>query len=175
MYKNMLNPCTCILIVAAILTGSACFAVDIRDEIRDASKGFRTLSGEQAMVPFAGSDFWLADFGFEFLQWPQQRLLKIKNAMRKGRPCRVLESTNPQPTKDGYSRVVSWIDRETDGLILADAYGPDGKVLKHFSIGSITKVNDRWELKNMEIRNEKTDSRTRIEFDFRTKQAVPAK
>lgn len=138
------------------------------------ANGFRKLSGEQAMVPFAGSDFWLADFGFEFLQWPQQRSLKIKNAMRKGRPCRVLESTNPQPTKDAYSRVVSWIDRETDGLILADAYGPDGKILKHFSIGSITKVNDRWELKNMEIRNEKTDSRTRIEFDFHTKHAVPA-
>ena len=44
MYRNLLNSCTCMSIVAAILAGSACFAVDIRDEIRDASKGFRSLS-----------------------------------------------------------------------------------------------------------------------------------
>src|SRR5262245_3265303 len=30
------------------------------------------LTGDQTMIPFAGSDFWVADLGLEFLHWPRQ-------------------------------------------------------------------------------------------------------
>ena len=128
----------------------------------------RVLRGEQAMVPFAGSDFWAADLGMEFLYWPSQRVVEEANIrMRKGRPCRVLESVNPNPTGDGgYVRVRAWIDRETGKPILAEAYGVDGRRMKVFEIGSVTKVNGRWELKNMEMRSERLDTLTVFEFKF---------
>ncbi|MCL5097197.1 MAG: outer membrane lipoprotein-sorting protein [Candidatus Omnitrophica bacterium] len=122
------------------------------------------LTGDQTMVPFAGTDFWVADLGLEFLDWPEQRL--VKKEMRKGRSCRVLESINPQPAPGGYARVLSWIDFETNGLLMAEAYGPDGKLLKEFNVRSFKKVNGRWELKRMEIENNQTASRTSLEFDF---------
>jgi len=125
------------------------------------------LSGDTAMVPFGHSDFWIADLGMEFLHWPEQRLVQeARIKMRKGRPCKVLESTNPRPGAAGYTRVRSWIDAEKKQPILAEAYGPDNKLVKEFEIGSVTKVNGKWELKNMEMRNARTDSQTILEFKY---------
>lgn len=124
----------------------------------------RTLTGDEAVLPFAGSDFWLVDLGLEFLRWPHQRVLRSET--RKGRPCRVLESRPAQARPDNYARVLSWVDREYRGLLRAEAYGPDGRLWKEFSIGSFKKVQGNWLLKQMEMRDARTDSRTRIEFDL---------
>jgi hypothetical protein len=124
----------------------------------------RMLSGDEAALPFAGSDFWFTDLGLEFLRWPRQRI--IKTEMRKGRKCQVLESVNPQPRAGYYARVLSWVDLEHRGLLRAEAFGSDGRLLKEFTIGSFKKVEGSWQLKHMEIRNEQTDSRTRLEFDL---------
>lgn len=128
------------------------------------------LNGDGSMVPFARSDFWLADLGLEFLHWPEQRIVEeAKVRMRKGRPCKVLESINPRPGAEGYVRVRSWIDAEKGQPILAEAYGPDNKLMKEFEIGSLTKVNGQWELKNLEMRNARTDSQTVLEFRYEQK------
>lgn len=124
----------------------------------------RNLSGDEAVLPFADSDFWLVDLGLEFLRWPHQRVLRSET--RKGRPCRVLESRPARVRADNYARVLSWVDREYRGLLRAEAYGPDGRLWKEFSIGSFKKVQGNWLLKQMEMRDARTDSRTRIEFDL---------
>ena len=124
----------------------------------------KSVSPANTMVPFAGSDFWLADLGLEFLHWPEQCLLKKE--MRRGRSCRVLESRNPHPNPGSYLRVLSWIDLETDGLIQAEAYDDRNQLFKEFYPNSVTKVNGHMELKEMEIRNVQRRSRTRIEFNF---------
>jgi len=129
-----------------------------------------SVSGDQAMIPYAGSDFWLADLGLEFLHWPQHRIVEeARIKMRKGRPCKVLESVNPAPDARGYTRVRSWIDTKTGGVILAEAYGPDNKLVKEFEIGGLIKVNGQWELKNMEMRNAESDTQTVLEFKYQRK------
>jgi len=122
------------------------------------------LTDVQKNTPFAGSDFWIYDLGLEFLHWPEQKV--IKKEFMRGRGCMVLESTNPSPTPNGYSRVDSWIDEETLGIVHAEAYDKDGKLLKVFDPKSFKKVNGQWELQDMEIKNVQTGSRTRIEFDL---------
>jgi hypothetical protein len=118
----------------------------------------------QLMAPFARSDFWIADLGLEFFHWPAQRL--TRKEMRLGRACKVLESINPEPAPGAYARVLSWIDSETDGLLRAEAYDASNKLVKEFSVGSFKKIKGRWELQDIEIRNVRTDSRTRLEFDL---------
>ena len=133
------------------------------------------LTGHETAIPFAGSDFWLMDLGVEFLHWPEQRLLKRE--MRKQRACQVLESRPTRTSANGgYARVVSWIDAEADGVLMAEAYDVQGKLLKEFEIDKFTKVEGRWQLKRMEMRSYKPSSRTVIEFDFDGRQpaALPS-
>ena len=119
------------------------------------------------MIPFANSDFWICDLGLEFFHWPGQKIVKKEN--RRGRGCMVLESTNPEPSTNSYSRVLSWIDEESGGIVQAEAYDFKNKLLKEFAPKSFKKVNGQWELQDMEIRNDQTGSRTRIEFDLKPK------
>jgi hypothetical protein len=83
--------------------------------------------------------------------------------------CRVLESINPQPATNAYSRVVSWIDDESLGIVHADAYDVQNKLLKEFDAKKIKKIKGEWQLEEMEINNVQTGSRTQIEFSFDSK------
>jgi hypothetical protein len=125
----------------------------------------RKLAGNQTMVPFAGSDFWVADLGFEFLSWPRQTLLKKE--MKNNKFCAVLESINPRPEGQGYSRVVSWITADKPhGPAHADAYDISGKKLKSFDPKSVEKVEGVYQLHSVEMRNLKARSRTVMEFNL---------
>jgi len=115
----------------------------------------------QIWQPFAGSDFSLADLGMEFFHWPRQML--VQDEMRKGRACHVLES-RPAVTND-YCRVRSWVDVESGGLVMAEAYDPTNQRAKEFEVKGFKKVNDQWQLQEMEIRNLKKRSRTVLNFE----------
>jgi hypothetical protein len=115
---------------------------------------------------FAQSDFLFGDLGLEFLRWPEQRVLKSE--MKMSRSCKVLESKpGPAAHSLGYGRVVAWIDNETGGVIQAEAYDPRGKLLKEFELNSFEKINGRWQLQEMEMRNAQAKSRTRLTFDVK--------
>ena len=115
------------------------------------------------LVPFAGSDFWLVDLGLDFFHWPDQRLLMKEQ--RRGESCYVLQSTVAAAASGGYSRVVTWLDQQTLGIVVAEAYDARGQLMKVFEPKRFQKVNGKWQLKEMEIRNEQTDSRTSLVFD----------
>jgi Outer membrane lipoprotein-sorting protein len=141
----------------------------VRGPIASSVKGESCpISNEQATTSFANSDFWLCDLGLEFFHWPQQKLLPKKTTVKRGRDYTLLESTNPNPPTNGYSRVLSWIDKESGGILEAEVYDAQGKLLKEFEPKSFKKVNGQWELQEMEIRNVQTGSRTRIEFDLKS-------
>lgn len=124
----------------------------------------KALSPAEAAIPLAGSDFWLSELGFDFLSWPEQR--KLKGEMRLGQPCYVLESINP----DGKVavRVKSYIDKESGGLLIAEAYDRNNKLVKDFSLGgsSFKKINGRWQLRKMRIISPQAKSETTLEFDL---------
>lgn len=122
------------------------------------------LSASQLDVPFAGSDFWLSDLGLEFLHWPEQRVNRWE--MTRSIGCKVLESKNPAPAANGYSRVVTWIQDDSSGIVRAEAYDARGKLLKEFRPTELEKINGQHELKEMMIENSQTGSKTRLEFDL---------
>ncbi len=122
------------------------------------------IKEDHILDPFAGSDFSIADLGLEFLHWPDQRLLQKE--MKRSRSCRVLESRNPQPTAGSYSRVKSWIDAESDGIVFAEAYDSKGDKIKEFIPKDFSKVNGQWQLEEMQISNLQTDSSTTVKFNL---------
>jgi hypothetical protein len=125
----------------------------------------QTFSGKELTRQFAGSDFWLCDLGLEFLHWPQQRVLT--NEMRRSRSCWVLQSATPTPAPGGYARILSWVDVEHEGILRAEAYDSAGKLMKDFKLGSFRKVDGRYELENMKMRNVRTGSESELKFDLK--------
>lgn len=123
------------------------------------------LPNSELVEPFANSDFWLCDLGLEFFHWPDQKILRGETM--RGVFCKVLESTNPHPPTNGYSRVVSWIDNESLGIVQAKAYDAKGKLLKEFYPKDIKKVAGQWQVGSMEIDNVQTRSRTFLKFDLK--------
>lgn len=119
----------------------------------------------EKMVPFCGSDFTATDLGLEFFHWPSQKVLK-KEFYRQC-ACTVLESTNPNPATNSYSRVVSWIDNESLGIVEAFAYDANGKKLKDFYPKDFKKINGQWQVQTLVMENVQTGSRSRIEFDLK--------
>jgi len=135
-----------------------------RYELRADGGPAATLSGNQTMTPFAGSDFWVADLGLEFFQWPGQKVLRKEFHRQCG--CTVLESTNPQPATNGYARVVTWIDSDSLGIVEANAYDAAGHEVKNFYPEDFKKVNGQYQVETMLMENNATGTRTRLKFDL---------
>jgi hypothetical protein len=125
----------------------------------------KPLTALQANIPLAGSDFWLSDLAFQFYHWPGQ--VRKKGEMRRGKPCYVLESTPGETNAGGYSKVITWVEKESGAPIQAEAYGPDKKVWKEFELGSIAKVHGVYQVKNLKMFNHKTGSRTELDFELK--------
>jgi hypothetical protein len=126
----------------------------------------QAIAHNSAGTPFAGSDFWISDLGLEFFRWPDQRV--ITNVMRRGQACYVLESKNTGALAGTYSKVVSWIDKDTLGIVRAEAYDHQGKLLKLFLPTKVRKVDGRYQIKEVEMRNEQTGSKSILIFDLET-------
>lgn len=122
------------------------------------------VKGDHILDPFAGSDFSIADLGLEFLHWPEQRL--TKKEMRRSRSCRVLESINPHPAQGGYSKIISWVDAESDGIVYAEAYDAKGRELKEFFPKDFSKIDGQWQMEEMQISNVQTKSSTTVKFNL---------
>ena len=125
----------------------------------------RSVHGVEIHTGLAGSSFTIADLGLEFLHWPSQVVLKTQR--RKSRLCDVLESRNPKPTKGGYHRVVSWIDKKTGGILLADIYTDKTKPTKQFAVKGLTKKDGQWQVDEMEMRDTQTRARSRLYFHLK--------
>jgi hypothetical protein len=125
----------------------------------------RELSGNQTMIPFADSDFWVADLGLEFLSWPTQRA--VRREMRSYKSCVMLESTNPSPAPGAYARVESWLTIESPHApVTAQAYDASGKQIKVFTVESVERIEGHYQLRSIEMRNLKTKTRSIIEFEL---------
>ena len=128
----------------------------------------KNLSGNDTMTPFAGSDFWVADLGLEFLQWPDQFLLRKE--LRQSQSCDVIESINPHPAPGAYARVVSWLDIKAEGtgmapIVHADAYDSAGTRMKMFDPTELKKVNGQYVVTEMEMRNRIAGTRTLLRLN----------
>jgi hypothetical protein len=128
---------------------------------------------DELFAAFAGTDFSFVDLGMVFLHWPEQRWLGRET--RRTRSCNLLESVNPMPMPGSYKRVLTWVDEETAGIVRAEAYDAQNKLLKEFSPGSFARIGSRYELRDMEIGNTQTDSRTTLVFEIEDPEKLGVK
>jgi Outer membrane lipoprotein-sorting protein len=124
----------------------------------------KPVAAADTQIPFAGTDYSIGDLGLDFLHWPGQS--QMKGEMRLGEPCYVLVSTNAPA--GGIARVKSYIDKEYNSPLIAEAYDTNGVLVKSFSLhlSSFKKVNGQYQPEKLEIQNEKTGSHTVLKFDM---------
>jgi hypothetical protein len=86
--------------------------------------------------------------------------------MRLGQSCYVLESRDEGAKS--IVRVKSYIDKESNGLLIAEGYDSIEHLVKEFSLhgSSFKKVNGHWRLEKMSIRDVKKHSQTELKFDI---------
>jgi len=135
-----------------------------RGHLQDPDSMTPLAAEDAAALSFAGSDFAAGDLGLEFLRWPVQRLLKKE--MRRSQSCNVLESIQTNAPTGSYSRVVSWLDIDTGGIVIAEAFNGNRKQVKEFMPKAFKKVDGQYQLKEMEIEDFQKRSRTSIIFDI---------
>ena len=122
------------------------------------------LKGTDANISFAGSDFLMIDLSLEMLRWPNQNMVERK--LRRGELCSVLVSRPAKEAQGVYSKVISWVDEDSMGIVRAELYDSKNELLKVFEPKSFKKIKGQWHLKEMEMRNEQSNGRTSIVFDL---------
>jgi hypothetical protein len=140
---------------------------EYRFALADADGKFPALKpilADPMTMTLGGSDFALGELGLDFINWPTQNLLAPE--MRLGRPCVVLESR--RPGNDGTVMIRAWIDNQTGGILVAEAYDAKGSLLKEFNLSgsSFKMVNGRYELEEMTMSSLKKRSETKLRFDL---------
>ncbi len=122
------------------------------------------LASDPMSQMLGGSDFAVGELGLDFINWPEQQLLAPE--MRLGQPCLVLESR--RPVAQGSAMIRSWIDRQTGGILVAEAYDTKGALLKEFNLSgsSFKKVNGRYELEEMTMSSHQRRSETKLRFEL---------
>lgn len=152
--------------------GAPQYRLAISEDLPTASDAFQNLDSEQAMAPVGNSDFWMADLGLDFLHWPDQRIFQSKITRRKGIACKLLESSRPTRSLNGYYKVRSWISIEHGDIIYAEAYDIKDRKIKTFEVDGVEKIDGVWYLKGLKIRNLRDKSMSILAFNNQGIKAI---
>jgi len=125
----------------------------------------RKLEAADRLQPFLGGDFAYEDLDFAFLRWPNQKF--IKESRRLGFDCWVIESAPGPGIASQYGRVLSWVDKHYLAVVIAEAYDPNGKLLKTLTVQSVRKLDDKGHYipGQITLENAKTRFRTVLRVD----------
>ncbi len=133
-----------------------------------ALKKVRRLVSNNKKDSFVGTDFSYGDvIGHKPENW-NYKILKEEKIEDKN--CWVIESTpKNEETKEnsGYSKQISWIDKESFVSIKGESYDTSGELLKKFKAKDIKKVdekNSKWQPMYLEAENVQSNHKTIIEF-----------
>lgn len=131
-------------------------AVEYRDDSGDPAEPPSPAS------PVFGTDVTWLDLSLAYLWWTDATLLKPE--VFKGSLCDVVEVRPPSPIP-GCASVRLWIDRRHAFLRQAEQIGPDGARVRWMWVASVGKINDRWMIRNLEVKRPGTGMQTKIHVD----------
>jgi outer membrane lipoprotein-sorting protein len=133
-----------------------------------AMKKVRRLVASNKKDSFVGTDFSYGDvIGHKVEDWNHKL---VRQEKVDGMDCYVVESTPKRPEvadNTGYSKRVSWIDKESYVALRGEIYDQSGELLKRTSAQDVQRVdatNDRYQPMKLISENLQTGHKTIIEF-----------
>ncbi len=110
----------------------------------------REMRGADLATPFAGTRFSLQDFGFDFVRWPDQRVVGLDRT--KGIEAVIVESRPPPGSRNPYAWVRTWIARKEFAPLRCEAYDEEGRRVRRIEIRSFDPINH--EIRKLEARTD---------------------
>jgi hypothetical protein len=101
------------------------------------------------------------DLQMPYLYWHEARLAAIGRVL--GRPADEFLFRGPDGAS-GVAAVRSYLDTQFRALVKTEILDGAGAVLKTLSLVDLKKVGKQWIPKDVDVRNESTRSKTRIDF-----------
>lgn len=95
------------------------------------------------------TDVTYEDLAMKFLYWPDARVIGDDRIMTSD--CWKLEIHPANKSETSFSKVVVWIAKEHGGLMKAESYGHDGRLVRRFIVRNVMKRDGAWFLKTMRI------------------------
>lgn len=133
-----------------------------------AMKKVRRLVASNKKDSFVGTDFSYGDvIGHKVEDWNHKILREEKV---DGKDCYVMEALPARPEvvdNSGYSKRVSWIDKESFVSLKGEGYDSSGELSKKFFARKVEKIdakNNKWQPMELESQNVQTGHRTILEF-----------
>ena len=105
---------------------------------------------------------WM-DLTLGFLWWPAGATIGKEEV--KGQMCYVVDMLSPTPARNRYATMRIWIEERVGMLLQAEAYNPNGDLVRRMSIKSFKKIDDQWMIKDLELRTFPDGTRTHLRID----------
>jgi hypothetical protein len=111
---------------------------------------------------------WM-DLTLSFLWWKDGKI--IGSEEKFGFPCYIVKVTRPKKesdkesdkeSEDQYASVKLWIDTKNFVFLQAEGYDTDNQIVRKIEMKSCKKINDRWMIKDMEIKSRNSIHQTKL-------------
>lgn len=142
-----------------------------------ALKKVRRLVSSNKKDSFVGTDFSYGDvIGHRPEDWTHKILKEEKIETQESWVLESMPKTDLVKENSGYSKRLSWIDKQSFVAIKGEAYDLGGQLLKKFAARDIQKVDDKnskWQPMQIESENVQTSHKTILAFkNFKANQGV---
>lgn len=121
--------------------------------------------------PIGESDLTWMDLAFDYLWWPNARILSDETCEEldipqrtSGRNCVVVEAEPPAPVP-GLTAVRIWLDRATGNLIQTEQLGEDRRPTRQMFVQRIGREEGRWVPREFRVRHMGFNRVTKLYID----------
>lgn len=129
----------------------------------DAPRSVDRLSGVALFEPLVGTDVTPFDLQMPFLDWPEFAYEGLKKV--RGRPTHAFLLYPPAgvaSVRPGLLAVRVFIDAQFQALVQVEHLAEGARVLRSMHVNDLKRVDERWIVKSLDIRDDETRNKTRL-------------
>lgn len=121
-----------------------------------------TLNAPLRRQPLFGSDLTVEDLTADFWHWPAPEFQGAEKVCR--RDCRIIETRDPKPDKNGPALVRLWISPETSLPLRIEFWSTANEMLRRTECTNVVKSGGRYNMEELTIESPAAGQRTALDF-----------
>ena len=127
----------------------------VRRDRTNVTHSYRNADGSEEVpsliAPIQATNVSWSDLTLSFLWWPGGVITGHDRV--KGEDCIIVRLPSPSPDASRYEYVKVWIAGKYNVMLKAQGYAAGNALLREMEVKSFRKINDRWMIKDLDIRS----------------------